>query len=652
MTQEIQELIAMYLQPNSDIKAVEMNEICTKIATEIDTKLIGIDFLGSITPSSTPTGTGKAFWTATQAGTYTNFGGVVVSANSFAVISRDALGAFSISQTALDLTEYAKKDKANGYVEIQGNKEVQSGYYRYDNGILAVNDYWKSVKFAIDPTKQYFATLILAGDTASFASYLDINNNFISSEERGIAGKEIQHINRKLVIPSNAAFVLLSNASLAISYPKLKTIQYSPISVSDAENLSEDKGNQWKQISGVKESGLGYYNNTNGNFTPSSWWWSMKFPINPLVQNHVTALIGARLTALAVYYTSQNVFISSEMLGVDSSDVQYNRRLLSVPTNAAFVGVSSASENLYPILETYIPINNFTNKKIWWCGTSIPATGYPQVVGECVNAQVWNEAQPSSMIRASKYNGSIVGMNYQNCFLSLSQTFAEKQSIMDNWVSGLNSQGVITTGGAFGWRDLLTGNPPADFNTWSNAAGILSFSYEMKLVSRYLDNSNPNFRGTPDVFVFDHGHNDIEDNKYDLDSESAIATTTGTDRSTYIGACNYLIKLILTANPRAKILIIGHYESDRKTNIYKAQENLAKLWGFPILRLWEKLGWNQMQITTNGYWSDSFTWHNSLGPIVTKTLTQIWMNDDLHPYSSNAKNHIAGNIVGWLKTLK
>lgn len=56
-------------------------------------------FLGSIVPSSTPTGTGKAFWIATQAGTYTNFGGVVVNANSRAEISRDASGNFSISQT-------------------------------------------------------------------------------------------------------------------------------------------------------------------------------------------------------------------------------------------------------------------------------------------------------------------------------------------------------------------------------------------------------------------------------------------------------------------------------------------------------------------------------------------------------------------------
>jgi hypothetical protein len=59
----------------------------------------------SIVPTSpAPSGTGIASFTATQAGTYTNYGGLVVNANSFAVISRSAAGVFSISQTALDIS--------------------------------------------------------------------------------------------------------------------------------------------------------------------------------------------------------------------------------------------------------------------------------------------------------------------------------------------------------------------------------------------------------------------------------------------------------------------------------------------------------------------------------------------------------------------
>lgn len=63
----------------------------------------------SITPADAPTGTGIASWVAVTPGTYTNFGGVVVTANSLAVISRSAAGTFSISQTALNLTNYLQK---------------------------------------------------------------------------------------------------------------------------------------------------------------------------------------------------------------------------------------------------------------------------------------------------------------------------------------------------------------------------------------------------------------------------------------------------------------------------------------------------------------------------------------------------------------
>jgi hypothetical protein len=79
----------------------------------------------SIVPTSpAPSGTGIASFTATQAGTYTNYGGVVVAANSFAIISRSAAGVFSISQTALDLTSYAKK-KSLEKVAIQ-NKNINA----------------------------------------------------------------------------------------------------------------------------------------------------------------------------------------------------------------------------------------------------------------------------------------------------------------------------------------------------------------------------------------------------------------------------------------------------------------------------------------------------------------------------------------------
>jgi hypothetical protein len=61
-------------------------------------------FMGVAEPASTPAGAGKAFWISTQAGLYPNHGGFTVADNSFALISRNEVGGFSISQTALNLT--------------------------------------------------------------------------------------------------------------------------------------------------------------------------------------------------------------------------------------------------------------------------------------------------------------------------------------------------------------------------------------------------------------------------------------------------------------------------------------------------------------------------------------------------------------------
>jgi lysophospholipase L1-like esterase len=86
-------------------------------------------YLGSITPSSTPTGTGESFWITTEAGTYTNFGGVIVSPNSLAVISRNSVGVFSISQTAINLSSYVNYSDFVAGKNLFDKSTVTSGFY-------------------------------------------------------------------------------------------------------------------------------------------------------------------------------------------------------------------------------------------------------------------------------------------------------------------------------------------------------------------------------------------------------------------------------------------------------------------------------------------------------------------------------------------
>lgn len=60
-------------------------------------------FMGTAEPTATPAGTGNRYWTAVSPGTYANFGGVVVAANSLAIISVTAAGVYSVSQAALTI---------------------------------------------------------------------------------------------------------------------------------------------------------------------------------------------------------------------------------------------------------------------------------------------------------------------------------------------------------------------------------------------------------------------------------------------------------------------------------------------------------------------------------------------------------------------
>src|SRR5690606_6199670 len=86
----------------------DVNGVAYKLSKDNLEAELGVDALmqfgGAITPTSTPEPTGDYFWIATEEGTYTNFGGVVVPAASMAVISRID-GVFTSSITTIPQPE-------------------------------------------------------------------------------------------------------------------------------------------------------------------------------------------------------------------------------------------------------------------------------------------------------------------------------------------------------------------------------------------------------------------------------------------------------------------------------------------------------------------------------------------------------------------
>lgn len=99
--------------------ATDLQELIVSSVTGVSGK--------SIVPTDTPTGVGVSSWVALQSGTYTNFGGLVVNAASIAVISRDSVGAFSISQTAFDISSKVNiSDVINSLTSAETTKPLSA----------------------------------------------------------------------------------------------------------------------------------------------------------------------------------------------------------------------------------------------------------------------------------------------------------------------------------------------------------------------------------------------------------------------------------------------------------------------------------------------------------------------------------------------
>ena len=238
--------------------------------------------------------------------------------------------------------------------------------------------------------------------------------------------------------------------------------------------------------------------------------------------------------------------------------------------------------------------NFWENKKIVWFGTSIPAGGavgsYVWELEKRLGCKIYNEAIGSSAVRAG-------------CHAKITSDDT-KEEIINNYSK-------------YGWNVNLDD---------THKQYIRNCSYERKL-TKYLTGGSV---GRCDLYVFDHGHNDCLTWNEGIDEMSVIPSDKK-DRTYFIGAMNFLIDLILKDNPKAKIVFIGHYESDRKKAIYQAQNVLHSIWGFPLFKTWEHIGWNQNKITLKKEWVDGILTDTNVEKEFT--ITKTWMADDLHPHS-------------------
>ena len=363
------------------------------------------------------------------------------------------------------------------------------------------------------------------------------------------------------------------------------------------------------------------------------------------------------------------------------SNANYSEYTFSYRTDTTYLYVSDAKVagiQDWSVLEN---ANNYwTGKSIWWCGTSIPAGGYPLLVGKELGATVYQEAVGGSMCRANVSTGDYNGANISNITSSLSMTLEEANAFIANY-DALRSLSKNSS-----WPTALDE---------SQKKRIVAGSFEQKLLP-YLNGTKP----MPDLFVIDHGHNDwkyrdvngnidieleptVENIRNGLLAEDTYMTANNyenlkkyfgnlsdfpqdkleefaasVNRNCFKGSVNFIITLILSHNPQARIVFISNYEyengySKSYRNVIDAQVSLAKDWCFPIFEIYKYLGYSDKIIPgSRDYMTElypNYTFDQDV------TVYEIYNVDKVHPSSDTtgrANEIYAGLIASFLKSVR
>ena len=358
-------------------------------------------------------------------------------------------------------------------------------------------------------------------------------------------------------------------------------------------------------------------------------------------------------TSLNFYDTSKN-FVGYQIATYDNDAY--------TPTNDGYIRLSNYSSSVKPkcttkeiissseleqrikSLEDFenAEITKFDGKTILWLGTSIPAgqktrevtvdgitvnNNYPEMVGKLLGCTVINNAIGTSTIKTGKPSSvsaedpmGIKNVQYEMATRAFTQTLAEKQDIVDNWAEKYGPG-----------SPLNLYNAPATLPQYQIDV-ILGSSYETLLVP-YLDGTYT----MPDYFILDHGYNDGAYYNAQTQSEMSEIPQDKTNRHYFVGACNKIIKLILEANPKAKIIIIQHFCSQDRPWVIDAQEVVADEWEFPSFELQKVSGISMQEIEVSG---------------TNKTIKSVYCPDGTHPHSDltgGSNMYLARKIAKWLK---
>ena len=363
---------------------------------------------------------------------------------------------------------------------------------------------------------------------------------------------------------------------------------------------------------------------------------------------------GTEITRLNISKSTPTKLITNDI--VESFKVYVAKEYVS---QAGTINITIKGENIGTRIENIenkisnIP-SDWNGKSIVWYGTSIPAGqdslmehSYPILLAKKLGATMYNEAKSESGI-ASRFlsNGSSISSDWKTCIIHLGNTCANNLDIIHDMYTFDDESRTV----AFGPRSKYTGDYPVslDYDTArATREKYVAMSYQIKIVARYLlsdpveheeylrsifgddydslvaynNGEGYAYRGDIDCFVFDHGCNDGRG--WTTKSINTYDTTTP------VGAMEMMFKLILKYKPKAKIIIVTHYDNYTLTEkqadgvtpylLGDVFQKIASRWQFNLIKTYELLPFRRGQYTddqnvpkilTRGYWDNNQIWHD------------------------------------------
>lgn len=563
-------------------------------------------------------------------------GGVLLKACSF-------IDTFDITFNG-NIKELIEKDVSN-LALYPSNFNLVKGFFVNPNGKLLKFDDASYIEFYANEGDILVYEGNYGGACAGIA-YYNKNGSFLSAETK----TELGYVKKEFIVPANVNKIIASvfrnelkiyyknglrdllNDKLPISdfaknfhyqslYEKFDfsklTFNARDIAVNQAILFSAwvpKKGHENDEIYLIALSA--YYNKSLDTQEPTRydiWVYNQTVKVDVLQYINKTPSTQDRYHIVykdtkygTLYMIVDTSILASYKENNEYKDIIWGPRVYKIKTrdaNDPFLSDTLWNKEDVPVTKDY---------KIVWYGTSIPAGGYPLIVGTLLGCTVYNEAVGESLVRlgwgknciaegdeidiwgcSSTDTGSFNPMSNTITALakSMSASKAEKRYLLDNLTHFENITGSTLN------REVQTDEV------------IMGYSYEEKLL-KYIDSSREDY--TPvDLIVFDHGHNDLNP---DGDPKWDTCDIANRDKANYWGAMNFLMDIIRKYNPHQNICQISHYQGnvDYSANFYKAQQQFAEHWGIPFMELYKLTQMSTSeQVRTSGYWGyTDGVWHN------------------------------------------